>query len=66
MSSGRSLDWDLLPLPVNAVVSAASAMLLDALLSVSVEVNMRLPRFCSLLRIISSTSLVVCWRAAGC
>ncbi len=57
MLSGRSFDWDLLPLPVNTVVSAASEMLLDALLSVAVGVNMRFPRFCPLLRIISSTTL---------
>ncbi len=40
MLSGRSFDWDLLPLPapVNAVSSAISGILLDALLSVAVGV----------------------------
>ena len=57
MSSGRSCDCNLLPLPVNAVGSAASEMLFDALLSVAVGVITRFPRFCPLLWIISSTSL---------
>ncbi len=57
MSSGRSCECDLLPLPVNAVVSFASEMLFDVLLSVAVGVITRFPRFCPLLWIISSTSL---------
>ena len=59
VSSGRSCDGDLLPLPapVNAVGSAVSVILLDVLLSVAVGVSTRFPRFCPLLWIISSTSL---------